>query len=161
LQRPPCVRRGKPASAFAHGFQPAPPSRPAAPPALPEIRDRWRARGRRASETSRFSLKLQAVSKTLPRTQHCVVCRYDKVASACQASAGTCKAALRAAENGSTLVPASSIPVALNMLITDIRAHHLRIPYDAGVARFRHGTSGHQALDMVVVEVSTDQGITG
>jgi L-alanine-DL-glutamate epimerase-like enolase superfamily enzyme len=47
------------------------------------------------------------------------------------------------------------------MLITDIRAHHLRIPYDAGVARFRHGTSGLQALDMVVVEVSTDSGITG
>jgi L-alanine-DL-glutamate epimerase-like enolase superfamily enzyme len=48
-----------------------------------------------------------------------------------------------------------------NMLITDIRAHHLRIPYDAGVARFRHGTSGQQALDMVVVEVSTDGGVTG
>jgi L-alanine-DL-glutamate epimerase-like enolase superfamily enzyme len=47
------------------------------------------------------------------------------------------------------------------MLITDIRAHHLRIPYDAGVARFRHGTSGQQALDMVVVEVSTDGGVTG
>ena len=47
------------------------------------------------------------------------------------------------------------------MLITNIRAHHLRIPYDAGVARFRHGTSGNQALDMVVVEVSTDGGITG
>jgi L-alanine-DL-glutamate epimerase-like enolase superfamily enzyme len=48
-----------------------------------------------------------------------------------------------------------------NMLITDIRAHHLRIPYDAGVARFRHSTSGQQALDMVVVEVSTDGGVTG
>jgi len=47
------------------------------------------------------------------------------------------------------------------MLITNIRAHHLRIPYDAGVARFRHGTSGQQALDMVVVEVSTNAGLTG
>jgi L-alanine-DL-glutamate epimerase-like enolase superfamily enzyme len=47
------------------------------------------------------------------------------------------------------------------MLITDIRAHHLRIPYEAGVARFPHGGSGLQALDMVVVEVATDQGIVG
>ena len=70
---------------------------------------------------------------------------------------------LRVAGNGSTLAPAIStlIRAALNMQITNIRAHHLRIPYDAGVARFRHGTSGDQALDMVVVEVSTDQGITG
>lgn len=70
---------------------------------------------------------------------------------------------MRAAENGSTLATPSStcIHPALNMLISDIRAHHLRIPYDAGVARFRHGTSGHQALDMVVVEVSTDGGVTG
>ncbi len=47
------------------------------------------------------------------------------------------------------------------MLITDARAHHLRIPYDAGAASFRHGTSGIAALDMVVVEVSTDGGVTG
>jgi L-alanine-DL-glutamate epimerase-like enolase superfamily enzyme len=47
------------------------------------------------------------------------------------------------------------------MLITNVRSHHLRIPYDAGVASFRHGTSGIAALDMVVVEVSTDGGVTG
>src|ERR1700730_15671762 len=47
------------------------------------------------------------------------------------------------------------------MLITNVRAHHLRIPYDAGPASFRHGTSGIAALDMVVVEVSTDGGVTG
>jgi L-alanine-DL-glutamate epimerase-like enolase superfamily enzyme len=47
------------------------------------------------------------------------------------------------------------------MLITNVRAHHLRIPYDAGVARFRHGVSATAALDIVVVEVSTDGGITG
>src|SRR5262245_22862402 len=46
------------------------------------------------------------------------------------------------------------------MLITDVRAHHLRIPYDAGVARFR-GKEGHAALDMVLVEVTTDTGLTG
>jgi L-alanine-DL-glutamate epimerase-like enolase superfamily enzyme len=47
------------------------------------------------------------------------------------------------------------------MQITNVRAHHLRIPYDAGPASFRHGTSGNAALDMVVVEVSTDGGLTG
>jgi L-alanine-DL-glutamate epimerase-like enolase superfamily enzyme len=47
------------------------------------------------------------------------------------------------------------------MQITNVRAHHLRIPYDAGPASFRHGTSGIAALDMVVVEVSTDGGVTG
>jgi L-alanine-DL-glutamate epimerase-like enolase superfamily enzyme len=47
------------------------------------------------------------------------------------------------------------------MQITNVRAHHLRIPYDAGPASFRHGTSGNAALDSVVVEVSTDGGLTG
>src|SRR6266481_3939332 len=47
------------------------------------------------------------------------------------------------------------------MQITDVRAHHLRIPYDAGVASFRQGASAIAALDIVVVEVSTDAGITG
>jgi L-alanine-DL-glutamate epimerase-like enolase superfamily enzyme len=47
------------------------------------------------------------------------------------------------------------------MLITDIRAHHIRIPYDAGVASFRQGASAISALDMAIVEVSTDAGITG
>jgi L-alanine-DL-glutamate epimerase-like enolase superfamily enzyme len=47
------------------------------------------------------------------------------------------------------------------MLITGIRAHHLRIPYDAGPASFRQGASAISALDMVVVEVTTDAGLTG
>ena len=47
------------------------------------------------------------------------------------------------------------------MLITDVRAHHIRIPYDAGVASFRQGASAITALDMVLVEVSTDAGLTG
>jgi L-alanine-DL-glutamate epimerase-like enolase superfamily enzyme len=47
------------------------------------------------------------------------------------------------------------------MLITSIRAHHVRIPYDSGVASFRHGVSANPAIDIVLVEVSTDAGITG
>jgi L-alanine-DL-glutamate epimerase-like enolase superfamily enzyme len=47
------------------------------------------------------------------------------------------------------------------MLITDVKAHHIRIPYDAGVASFRQGASAIAALDIVMVEVSTDAGITG
>jgi L-alanine-DL-glutamate epimerase-like enolase superfamily enzyme len=47
------------------------------------------------------------------------------------------------------------------MLITGVRAHHVRIPYDAGVASFRQGASAIAALDIVMVEVSTDAGITG
>lgn len=47
------------------------------------------------------------------------------------------------------------------MLITDVRAHHIRIPYDAGVASFRQGASAISALDIVLVEVSTDAGVTG
>jgi L-alanine-DL-glutamate epimerase-like enolase superfamily enzyme len=47
------------------------------------------------------------------------------------------------------------------MKITDVRAHHIRIPYDAGPASFRQGASAISALDMVIVEVSTDTGITG
>ena len=39
------------------------------------------------------------------------------------------------------------------MKITDVRAHHIRIPYDAGAASFRQGASAISALDMVVVEV--------
>ena len=38
------------------------------------------------------------------------------------------------------------------MLITDVRAHHIRIPYDAGVASFRHGISATAAVDIVLVE---------
>jgi L-alanine-DL-glutamate epimerase-like enolase superfamily enzyme len=47
------------------------------------------------------------------------------------------------------------------MLITDVRAHHIRIPYDSGVASFRHGVAATAAVDIVLVEVSTDTGITG
>jgi L-alanine-DL-glutamate epimerase-like enolase superfamily enzyme len=47
------------------------------------------------------------------------------------------------------------------MKITDVRAHQIRIPYDAGVASFRQGAASIAALDIVVVEVSTDSGLTG
>jgi len=47
------------------------------------------------------------------------------------------------------------------MLITNVRAHHIRIPYDAGVASFRQGASAISALEIVLVEVSTDAGLTG
>jgi L-alanine-DL-glutamate epimerase-like enolase superfamily enzyme len=47
------------------------------------------------------------------------------------------------------------------MLITDVRAHHIQIPYDAGVASFKQGASAIAALDIVLVEVSTDAGLTG
>jgi L-alanine-DL-glutamate epimerase-like enolase superfamily enzyme len=47
------------------------------------------------------------------------------------------------------------------MLITNVKAHHVRIPYDAGVASFKQGASAITALDIVMVEVSTDAGVTG
>jgi L-alanine-DL-glutamate epimerase-like enolase superfamily enzyme len=47
------------------------------------------------------------------------------------------------------------------MLITNVRAHHIRVPYDAGVASFKQGASAITALDIVIVEVSTDAGLTG
>src|SRR5918994_7635794 len=47
------------------------------------------------------------------------------------------------------------------MLITDVRAHHIRIPYDAGVASFKQGASAIAAVDIVLVQVSTDAGLTG
>jgi L-alanine-DL-glutamate epimerase-like enolase superfamily enzyme len=47
------------------------------------------------------------------------------------------------------------------MLITNVRAHHVRIPYDAGVASFKQGASSIAAVDIVLVEVSTDSGLTG
>lgn len=47
------------------------------------------------------------------------------------------------------------------MKITDVRAHHLRIPCDAGVASFRQGAASIAALDFVLVEVATDAGLTG
>jgi L-alanine-DL-glutamate epimerase-like enolase superfamily enzyme len=47
------------------------------------------------------------------------------------------------------------------MQITGIRHHHLRIPYDAGPAAFRHGAAATSALEMVLVELTTDTGLTG
>src|SRR5690348_14260611 len=47
------------------------------------------------------------------------------------------------------------------MKITDVRAHHIRIPYDAGPASFRQGASAISALEMILVEVTTDGGLTG
>lgn len=47
------------------------------------------------------------------------------------------------------------------MRITDVRTHHIRIPYDAGVAHFRQGAAAIAALDMVLVEIATDAGLTG
>src|SRR2546430_17300172 len=47
------------------------------------------------------------------------------------------------------------------MLITNVRAHHIRIPYDAGVASFKQGASSIAALEIVMIEVSTDAGVTG
>ena len=47
------------------------------------------------------------------------------------------------------------------MKISDIRAHHIRIPYDAGVASFRQGASSIAALDIVLLEITTDSGLTG
>ena len=47
------------------------------------------------------------------------------------------------------------------MLITNVQAHHVRIPYDAGVASFKQGAASIAALEIVMVEVSTDAGLTG
>jgi L-alanine-DL-glutamate epimerase-like enolase superfamily enzyme len=47
------------------------------------------------------------------------------------------------------------------MLITNVQAHHIRIPYDAGVASFKQGASSIAALEIVLVEVSTNAGLTG
>jgi L-alanine-DL-glutamate epimerase-like enolase superfamily enzyme len=47
------------------------------------------------------------------------------------------------------------------MKITDVRAHHVRIPYDAGVASFKQGAAAISAVDIVLLEVSTDAGLTG
>jgi L-alanine-DL-glutamate epimerase-like enolase superfamily enzyme len=47
------------------------------------------------------------------------------------------------------------------MKITDVRSHHLRIPYDAGVASFKQGAAAISAVDIVLMEVSTDAGLTG
>lgn len=44
------------------------------------------------------------------------------------------------------------------MKITKIAAHRLRIPYDAGPASFKQGASAIAAIDMVLLELSTDFG---
>ena len=47
------------------------------------------------------------------------------------------------------------------MRIIDVRAHHVRIPYDAGVASFIQGASAISAIEIVLVEVSTELGAHG
>lgn len=47
------------------------------------------------------------------------------------------------------------------MKISDVKAHHIRVPHDAGVASFKQGASSIAALDIVLVEVTTDSGLTG
>src|SRR6478609_18725 len=47
------------------------------------------------------------------------------------------------------------------MKISDIRAHHIHIPYDAGVASFKQGAASIAAVDIVMIEVITDSGLTG
>ena len=47
------------------------------------------------------------------------------------------------------------------MLITNVKAHRVRIPFNAGVASFKQGASAITELDIVIVEVSTDAGVTG
>jgi L-alanine-DL-glutamate epimerase-like enolase superfamily enzyme len=47
------------------------------------------------------------------------------------------------------------------MKISDIKAHHIRIPYDAGVASFRQGAASIAALEIVMIELITDSGLTG
>jgi L-alanine-DL-glutamate epimerase-like enolase superfamily enzyme len=47
------------------------------------------------------------------------------------------------------------------MLITNVKTHHVCIPYDAGVANFRQGALAITALAIIIVEVSTDAGVTG
>ena len=48
------------------------------------------------------------------------------------------------------------------MLITDVKAHHVRMPFRRRCGELsRQGASAIAALDMVIVEVSTDTGLTG
>ncbi len=47
------------------------------------------------------------------------------------------------------------------MIIDRIVPHHIRIPFDAGAANFAQAGKGTTALDMVLVEVATDTGLTG
>jgi len=47
------------------------------------------------------------------------------------------------------------------MIIDRIVPHHIRIPFDAGAARFAQAGKGTNVLDIVLVEVVTDTGLTG
>src|SRR5260370_7421357 len=47
------------------------------------------------------------------------------------------------------------------MLVTDVKAHHVRIPFDAGVASFRQGGSVIGGRDWVIGEVWNDAGLSG
>ena len=47
------------------------------------------------------------------------------------------------------------------MIIDRIVSHHIRIPFDAGAANFAQAGKGTTALDIVLVEVVTDTGLTG
>jgi hypothetical protein len=49
----------------------------------------------------------------------------------------------------------------IHVKIEDVRAHHVRIPYDAGVATFKQGASSIAAVDIVLLELTTDTGLTG
>src|SRR3569833_286101 len=47
------------------------------------------------------------------------------------------------------------------MIIDKVIPHHIRIPFDAGPANYGRAGKGTNALDMVLVEVVTDTGLTG
>jgi L-alanine-DL-glutamate epimerase-like enolase superfamily enzyme len=47
------------------------------------------------------------------------------------------------------------------MIIDKIVPHHIRIPYDAGVASFKQGASSIATIEIVLIEVTTDTGLTG
>ena len=47
------------------------------------------------------------------------------------------------------------------MIIEKIVPHHVRIPFDAGAANFAQAGKGTNALDIVLVELITDTGLTG
>ena len=47
------------------------------------------------------------------------------------------------------------------MLITDVRAHHIRIPYDAGVRASSRAPLRSRRSTWCMIEVITDTGLTG
>jgi L-alanine-DL-glutamate epimerase-like enolase superfamily enzyme len=46
------------------------------------------------------------------------------------------------------------------MQITRVTPHHISIPYDAGVGSFKQGASAISTIDIVLIEVCTDVGLT-